>query len=211
VAATKAYDFNVFVNCPFDLRYRRLFRAIVFSVIDCGFVPKCALELTDSSVERLDKIFDLIAECRLGIHDISKTQLDYKNRLPRFNMPLELGMFLGAKRFGTREQTKKNCIIMDTEKFRCQKFISDIGGKDIEAHNNDISKAIIAVRNWLGTYSKALIPGPSKIEEKYSDFLYQLPQQCRQVYLVPKELTFVDYRLLAEEWLEKYDDEIGII
>ena len=110
MAVSKNYDYNVFVNCPFDLRYRKLFRAIVFSIIDCGFIPRCALELADSSVERLDKLFDLIAKCRLGIHDISRTQPDSKSRLPRFNMPLEVGMFLGAKRFGPREQKKKNCI-----------------------------------------------------------------------------------------------------
>lgn len=211
MAVSKKYDYNVFVNCPFDIRFRKLFHAIVFSVIDCGFIPRCALELADSSVERLDKLFNMIAECRLGIHDISRTQLDSKNRLPRFNMPLELGMFLGAKRFGSKEQKKKTCIILDTEKFRYQKFISDIGGKDIEAHSNDVSKVIKTVRNWLGTYSKALIPGAKMITEKYSDFLYQLPQQCRKLHLIPRDLTFVDYRLLAEEWLDKYDEEVGII
>jgi len=211
MATSKDYNYNVFVNCPFDIRYRKLFRAIVFTVIDCGFVPKCAKELTDSSVERIDKLFDLIGQCRLGIHDISRTQLDSENRLPRFNMPLELGMYLGAKRFGSHEQRKKNCIIMDKERFRYQKFISDIGGKDIAAHSNDVYKIIKVVRDWLGTSSKALIPGANKIFEKYDDFLRQLPQQCKGVDLVPKELTFVDYRLLAEEWLDKYEKEVESI
>ena len=48
------------------------------------------------------------------------------------------------------------------------------------------------------------------VKESEIETFYQLPQQC-QVYLVPNELTFVDYRLLAEEWLEKYDEEIGTI
>lgn len=206
MVAPKDYDYNVFVNCPFDQRYRRLFRAIIFSIIDCGFIPRCALEITDSSVERSAKLFDLIADCRLSIHDISRTQLDSKNRLPRFNMPLELGMFLGAKLFGSSVQKKKNCLIMDTEMYRYQKFISDIAGKDIKAHGNDVSKVIKIVRDWLGSYSNALIPGAKKIHDKYSDFLYQLHRQCKELHLVPKDLTFVDFKLLAEAWLEKYDE-----
>lgn len=207
MAAPKDYDYNVFVNCPFDRRYRKLFRAIVFSIIDCGFIPRCALEITDSSVERSTKLFDLIRDCRLGIHDISRTQLDSDNRLPRFNMPLELGMFLGAKRFGSAVQKKKNCLIMDTEMYRYQKFISDIAGKDIKAYGNDVSRVIKIVRDWLGSYSNVLIPGAKKMQEKYSDFLDQLPRQCKDLHLLPTDLTFVDYKLLAEAWLEKYDEE----
>lgn len=43
-------------------------------------------------------------------------------------MPLELGTFLGAKHFGSEIQKKKTCLILDKEKFRYQKFISDIAG-----------------------------------------------------------------------------------
>ena len=206
MAPSADYNFNVFVNCPFDVRYRKLFRAVVFSVIDCGFAPRCALEVTNSSVERLSNLFGLIADCRLGIHDISRTQLDSKNRLPRFNMPLELGMFLGAKHFGSTQQRRKNCIIMDAEVYRYQKFISDIAGKDIKAHKNDVRKTIGIVRDWLAACSNALIPGATKMQEKYSDFLRQLPQQCNALHLMPSELTFVDYKLLVEAWLEKYDE-----
>jgi len=209
MALSRNYGYNVFVNCPFDRLYRRLFRAIVFSIIDCGFVPRCALEITDSSVERLSKLFDLIANCQLGIHDISRTQRDSKNHLPRFNMPLELGMFLSAKRFGDPSQKKKNCLIADTEMYRYQKFISDIAGKDIKAHRNDVSKIIKIVRDWLASFSNVLIPGARKMHKKYTDFLRQLPQQCKDLDLLLADLTFVDYKLLAEAWLEKYDEERG--
>jgi len=36
-------------------------------------------------------------------HDISRTELN-EHSLPRFNMPLELGLFLGASRFGQLEE-----------------------------------------------------------------------------------------------------------
>ena len=43
------YNDNVFINCPFDAKYKSLFDAMVFAVHDCGFIPRCALEEDDAS------------------------------------------------------------------------------------------------------------------------------------------------------------------
>jgi len=141
------YNKNVFINCPFDPAYKPLFDAIVFAVCDCGFVARCALEEDDGSQIRVQKIYDIISKCRLGIHDLSRVGLDRGSRLPRFNLPLELGAFLGAKYFGGSEQRTKTCLILDTEKYRYQRFISDIAGQDIRAHGNDPRGIIPIVRN----------------------------------------------------------------
>ena len=53
---TVPVDRDVFVNCPFDDEYRPMFQTIVFSVIGCGFFPRCALETADSGEVRIDKI-----------------------------------------------------------------------------------------------------------------------------------------------------------
>ena len=66
------YDRRVFINCPFDAQYKPLFEAIVFAVRDCGLRPRCALEIDDASEVRIEKIFKIIAECRYGVHDISR-------------------------------------------------------------------------------------------------------------------------------------------
>ena len=84
---------SVFINVPFDRQYAKLFRALVFAVHDCGFIARCALEGDDGSETRLTKLYEIIRDCPLGIHDLSRTSLDRKNRLPRFNMPLELDSF----------------------------------------------------------------------------------------------------------------------
>jgi hypothetical protein len=118
------YEQSVFVNVPFDNRYVKLFHALVFAVHDCGFVCRCALESDDGSDVRFDKLVTIIRSCRYGIHDISRTTLDGANRLPRFNMPLELGLFLGAKRFGSAEQQRKTCLILERDPYRYQKFCS---------------------------------------------------------------------------------------
>ena len=49
VAEGKAYHQSVFINCPFDDDYKPLFQAMVFTVIRCGYLPRCAKEQDDSS------------------------------------------------------------------------------------------------------------------------------------------------------------------
>jgi len=71
---------------------------------------------------RLDKLYEILGECRFGIHDLSRTTLDTRSQLPRFNMPLELGIFLGAKRYGGASQAKKSCLILDRDQYRYQIF-----------------------------------------------------------------------------------------
>ena len=83
----QSYNDNVFINCPFDEAYKPLFDALVFAIYDCGFVARCALEESDASRIRVQKIFEIISKCRLGIHDISRIELDKSTKLPRFNMP----------------------------------------------------------------------------------------------------------------------------
>lgn len=106
------YNSNVFINCPFDTEYKPLLDIIVFTVYDCGFIVRCALEDDDASQVRIDKIYNIIADCRYGIHDISRTNLDEASGLPRFNIPFELGVFLGAKKFGSEEQKRKNVLYL---------------------------------------------------------------------------------------------------
>ncbi|MGH9761621.1 MAG: hypothetical protein ACREDR_39105 [Blastocatellia bacterium] len=197
-----SYNQNVFINCPFDSAYKPLFDAIVFAIYDCGFVARCALEEDDGSQIRVQKIYGIISQSRLGIHDLSRVAIDRSTRLPRFNMPLELGAFLGAKYFGNSEQRRKACLILDSEKYRYQKFISDIAGQDIRAHGNDPQLAISIVRNWLRAYSPASIPSGSVISRRYEMFKAELPLLCKELRLNPRELIFNDYLLLVSNWLK---------
>lgn len=134
------YEDSVFVNCPFDAEYQEIFRAIVFTVHDCGFLARCALEVDDSGEVRIARINRIIRECRHGIHDISRTDADAVEKLPRFNMPLELGLFLGAREFGVGRQKLKRALILDTERYRFQRFCSDIAGQDIKAHEGSVAR-----------------------------------------------------------------------
>jgi hypothetical protein len=198
------YEDHVFLNVPFDRSYVRLFRALVFAISDCGLVPRTALEVEDSGEARVDKIFRIIEESKFGVHDISRAGIDRNTRLARFNMPLELGFFLGAKRFGADHQRRKFCLILDREKFRYRNFCSDIAGQDIRNHNGDPREAIRAVRDWLNNHrTGAPMPGGKAIFDRYEQFRAQLSGQAASARLHPRELSYGDYVELVNGWLSK--------
>lgn len=107
---SKAYSRQLFLNCPFDDAYRPIYEAIIFAVLHCGFVIRCARERDDSGETRIGKIVEIIRDSQFGIHDISRVEHDEVNGLPRFNMPLELGLFLGAKSFSDQPMQKKSVV-----------------------------------------------------------------------------------------------------
>ena len=200
-----SYSESVFINCPFDDQYKPLFEAIVFCVFDCGFFPRCALEISNGVTIRIHKIMDIVESCKLAIHDISRTELN-ANGLPRFNMPLELGIFFGAQRFGLDHHKEKSCIVLDLTPHRYQQFISDISGQDVTAHGGDPKKAITEVRNWLlglVPNGKASLPGGTAIYNKFVRFSSDLPDLCARLQLDMTEYTFIDYARMAGIWLQE--------
>lgn len=197
------YSTNVFINCPFDDEYASFFDAIVFAIHDCGFIARCAKEVRDSGDTRIRQILDIIRECRYGIHDISRTELDAVHQLPRFNMPLELGLFLGAKEFGEEAQNQKVCLILDRAPYRYQKFCSDIAGQDIASHDGKMGKLIGEVRDWLSDSVEDLIPTGGKIYERYKAFQEDLPMDTEPFHITPEEMTFIDFQNFVVTWLEE--------
>lgn len=197
------YDDSVFVNCPFDAGYRPLFDAILFTLLDLGFEPRCALEADDGAEVRLAKIERIIEQCRYGIHDLSTVELDAVTGLPRFNMPLELGLFLGCRRFGGRRHHRKSALILDGQPYRYRAFISDISGQDIHAHGQDPHRAVREVRDWLAAASRRQrLPGGAEIGRRYRTFQADLPVLCAGLRRNPNELTFGDLVETIRRWLD---------
>jgi hypothetical protein len=194
---------SIFFNCPFDASYRPIFEALVFAAFDCGYVARCALEIDDGGEVRVEKIIRMIRSCRLGVHDISRTELDPENRLPRFNMPFELGLFVGAARYGPPEQKRKMCMILDRDRYRFQKFISDIAGQDIYPHGDEPEEAIKSLRKWLSAMSgQTTLPGGMSIVKRYRSFRQQLPEILAELEIEPDEATFADYTNFVQSWLD---------
>ena len=193
---------SVFINCPFDVEYQPLFRALVFAVQDCGFIARSALERDDGSEVRIEKIRRIIGESAFGVHDISRTEPDAGTGLPRFNMPLELGLFLGAKYYGDKMHARKSCVIFDRERYRYQAFCSDLAGHDIRAHCGAEHEVVRAVRDAAQTWTPGRsLPGARAMFERYSRFVESLPGLASRIALDPDELTFSDLSFLVARWL----------
>jgi len=121
-------------------------------------------------------------------------------------MPLELGLFLGAKAFGAGLNAEKRCIILDREAYRYQKFCSDIAGQDIKSHDNRPARAIVIVRDWLRQWIRApgaRIPGGETIFKRYRAFQKILPEMCDVQGLDHRHLAYVDHHMLMVGWLQE--------
>jgi hypothetical protein len=93
-------------------------------------------------------------------------------------------------------------LVLDREPYRYHIFCSDIGGQDIRAHHNDVRSAVRAVREWLRTTSqRRKLPGAQHMANRYVQFRVDLPKICRAASLDPKDLSFLDYRTLVDEWI----------
>jgi hypothetical protein len=193
---------DVFINCPFSADYHQFYQSIIFAVIRSGFEPRCARENDDGGEVRFDKICRIIRDSKYGIHDISKTEPDAISGLPRFNMPFELGLFLGALKFGGAKLKKKKSLILDREEHRYQSFISDIAGQDVHSHQNDVNRLIGKIATWLRDEARdPNVPGGRAIADEFERFHLDLPAIAASKSLAPDELTFKDLAAIAAEWI----------
>jgi hypothetical protein len=190
---------HVFINCPFDESYWPLLQATVFAILASGYTPRCASQADDAGEERLEKISRIINECRFSVHDLSRKGPEPGSGLSRFNMPFELGLCLGAKRFGRR---KKTLLVMESAPFDYRQFLSDFAGRDIKHHSDDPARVISLIRNWLNTQSlKQNLPGGAALGSLYRRFLGELPLLLESAELQEAEITFIDWAHLIEQWL----------
>jgi len=200
------FERNVFINCPFDETYLPLFNAIVFAVYDIGFSPRSALETSNAGEFRLAKIMNLISECKYSIHDLSRIEADVTSGLPRFNMPLELGLDLGCRRYGRKFQREKVSLILDSEEHRYEAFISDIKGQDIKAHFSHEQTVIEVIRDWLSNELDprvTIIPSGENIFKRYQSFQKALPTICRILKWNPGKLPYPDFSYAVATWIKE--------
>ena len=133
---------SVFLNVPFDASYEKIFVALIVALISLGRVPRCVLEITDTGQGRMPRITDLIAHCRVSIHDLSRVGIPV-----RFNMPFELGIAYTIRLVGKKHD---DIIIMEKKKFRFDKTLSDLKAIDPKIHEGKPMLAISAIYEALG-------------------------------------------------------------
>jgi hypothetical protein len=125
---------SVFLNIPYDRAFENLYLAYIAGLSAFGLVPRATLEIPTSQ-RRLERIANLIGQCAYSIHDLSRVQVDTKApRVPRFNMPFELGLAV-ALDAGNRRETWYVC---ETMRYRISKSLSDLDGTDVRIHGGTV-------------------------------------------------------------------------
>lgn len=193
------FDRQVFINCPFDDHYQPLLRALIFTILDCRLTPRIASEEVDSGLVRFEKIRGLILACRFSIHDISRIEPLHPGDLPRFNMPFELGLDLGCRLYGTGRLAGKQCLILERERYRYQRVLSDISGNDIRAHGGDAQTVISEVRKWLGVVTAKDLPSGSDIWKRFNLFQGFLRASLKKAGFTIEEIDTLE----TAEWIRR--------
>ena len=143
--SNKAFENSVFINCPFDVAYKKKLIAILYTIITNNLNPIIAGDKIIGDINRNEVLVDLIKKSKYGIHDLSAI-----NKIPpRFNMPFEFGIFFGCKYYGDIKQKTKRFLIFEEKRFDLKKVITDVSGIDPIAHNNDPYKIIDTLSKWF--------------------------------------------------------------
>ena len=144
---------------------------MIFTLLYLGFEPRIASETFDSAQSRMTRILSLIGDCTFSIHDLSRISSSKKGEPSRFNMPFELGVDYGSKCFTTGPLQNKKFLILETEKYRYHKSLSDLSGHDIKHHSNNPAHIPKIIRDWLiSDIDGPSIKGPSAIWYSFIDF-----------------------------------------
>jgi hypothetical protein len=135
----------VFLNIPYDQKFRSLYLAYIAGLVHLGFVPRVTLGLPGGT-RRLDKIIAEIQSCRYSIHDLSRVGLDRNPpyATPRFNMPFELGLAVAWEK---SNPTKHRWFVFEEKDYRIQKSLSDLNGTDPQIHGGKVSGVMRELSN----------------------------------------------------------------
>jgi len=201
-----SFDSNVFINCPFDKQYVPLLQPLLFTVLYLDLNPLIS-ETRSSGQVRVEQIKKLIYKSKYSIHDISRSEGIKENELPRLNMPFEMGLDLGCQTYGKGKLAFKKCLVLEKTKYHYLKVISDIGGQDIEYHDNNPEVLIRKVRNWFTAVLNNHQPGPALIWEAFNEFIAQTNRRLTRESFSKDDiesLPFSNYILLAKQWIASH-------
>ena len=163
----------VFLNIPYDARFRRLYLAYIVGLTELGLQPHATLGIPGGE-RRLDRIFALIQRCRYSIHDLSRVEIDRSHPpTPRFNMPFELGLAIAWEKLNP---TRHTWFVCESKIRRVQKSLSDLDGSDALVHEGNVEGVM---RELCNAFVRRRDPRPN------------VPQMMRNYRQVTRQLDDV--------------------
>ena len=142
---------KAFLNVPYDIEFEDLYLAYVVGLTQLGFDVQAALGVPNQN--RLETIIKLIEKCEVSIHDLSRIELSKK--VPRFNMPLELGLALYRSHI---DRKAHRVFVFEKTTYRAQKSTSDINGLDPKIHRNTVKGVMEGLRNCFQPKNATTVP-----------------------------------------------------
>jgi hypothetical protein len=93
----------------------------------------------------MNRIFKIIQSCRYSIHDLSRVEVSVApTAVPRFNMPLELGMTIAWQQL---DPSRHDWFVWESESYRLQRSASDLNGTDPYIHDGTADGILRELRN----------------------------------------------------------------
>lgn len=131
---------SVFLNIPYDTLFEELYAAYIVGLTQLGLNVTATLGFPNQ--DRLEMIFQLIERSRFSIHDLSR--IEAAHGIPRFNMPLELGIALYRAKVSKGKHTVH---VFESKAYRTQHSTSDINRIDPRIHRGTAKGVMAALRN----------------------------------------------------------------
>ena len=117
--------------------------------LDAG-ATSVRVEVESGGRNRLDRLFGLMATCGASIHDLSRVTLSGDLKVPRFNMPFELGIT-----YALSQLRPHSFFIFEEKAFRLQASLSDLNGHDPHVHDSTPTGIFRCLLACVGTPSGA--------------------------------------------------------
>jgi hypothetical protein len=133
---------SVFLNIPYDKEFEDLYVAYIVGLTQLGLRVNATLAVPNQG--RLESIIGLIDGSNFSIHDLSR--IKSSKGIPRFNMPLELGLALYRSH---ATKGRHRVYVFESKPYRTQKSTSDINGIDPQIHNGTARGVMAGLRNIL--------------------------------------------------------------
>jgi len=161
------------------------------------------MEDSDSGQLRADKLIELIKDSKYSIHDLSRLQANEKDQIFRLNMPFELGIDYGARRFSKKLSDKK-FLILEKGQYKYMQALSDINGFDIKAHGDTTYGVVKAVRDWLVETAKLKkVNSPTKIWDDFNECYGSIYNEKIKEKFTADEIDFMPIPELIDEIKER--------
>jgi len=165
------YSKSIFVNWP-EASRRETLNAILFAIIDAGFLPRMATEQSH--------LVKVVRECQYGVHEVS-------NRL-------ELGVFLGCQEYGGDIHRQKRALLLSEKK------LGKLADEDVVTYKTP-AEAVKCFISWLEETGGVPVGEHTETWTRYECFLVDLPGMSDSLGVSVEAPSVSQYLAVARQWL----------